>query len=790
LQLTFWLLDINTETKAGAPELWLWGIDTAGNRVLVVDQNFLDYFYAVLQEGCDPSEAAKRIEQTCGDRIQKLEPAQRRYFGKPVQTIKIFCDNPSKVAKAVQKLEGVKECLEDDIRISMRYLIDNGVVPCSWHQAAVTESEKTFGAHVDKAYLAQSAPKLIEKTEPPQLRVLSFYMTCYSREGSPKPDRNPVIILSVATSTGQEKQFLADENRNDKRLLQDFIAYIKAFDPDVIAGYGTNTLDLTYLRQRCELLGLTFAIDRTKTEPHTSVYGHMSLTGVANLDLADFADQFPKVKVKTLENLADHLGVMKLDQRTLIWDVDFADFWDNPQKRGALEQFALDNARCVRGMAEVLLESALQFSSLVSLPLDHVMTAATGFRVDWFLIKRAYQIGELVPKREEQPYRTYTGGLVLKPQPGLHENIAVLDFVSMYPNLMIYYNLSPDTYLPPEDQSTTDYYEAPEVRHRFRKQPPGFYKEILTYLIGARKEIRAQMKTLNPRSVEYSVLDARQKAVKITANATYGYAGWVGARWYSKPVAEAATAWGRHTIQTAQAMAEQAGLKVIYGDTDSLFASYDSEKTPQLTRKIKAELGLSIELDNVYVRILFTEAKKRYAGLLTDGTLDIVGLEVIRGDWAEVAKKVQEKVLEIVLKDQSPQKATAYVHTVIADLRAHKVPYHDLIVWKTLSKPIEEYAVNAGHVEAAKLMQRKGWKMTVGDKVGYVITKGKGRLYGRVKPYMYASPDEVDVEYYTQKQVVPAAVRVLEFFGVTEKDLLSGEKKETKEKSLVDFLGV
>ncbi len=81
------------------------------------------------------------------------------------------------------------------------------------------ESEKTFGAHVDKAYLAQSAPKLVERTQPPKLRVLSFYMTCYSREGSPKPDRNPVIILSTATSTGEEKQFLADD-KNDKRLLQ------------------------------------------------------------------------------------------------------------------------------------------------------------------------------------------------------------------------------------------------------------------------------------------------------------------------------------------------------------------------------------------------------------------------------------------------------------------------------------------------------------------------------------------------------------------------------------------
>ncbi len=791
MKLNFWLLDISSEEKKGQlPELWLWGIDARGNRVVIIDRNFVDYFYAVVEEDCEPKVVAKEIEGSCGDSVVKVEVTERRYFGKPFQAIKVCCSDKSKVARDVRRFEGVKECLEDDIRLSMRYLIDDSVVPCSWHEVEAEETEKSSSINVDNVYLATSMPKIQEKAEAPPLRVLGFYMTCYSREGSPKPDRNPVIILSTVTDQGKEKQFLADEDKNDKRLLQDFMDYVRKFDPDIITGYGTNVTDLAYLRDRCKILGLKLKLDRADAEPHTSVYGHVSLAGRVNLDLADFMDQFPEVKVKTLENLADHLGVLKLDQRKIIWDVDFPEYWDDSHKRPELIQFSKDNVDCVRKIADAFLDFALQLSSLVSLPLDHVMRAAVGFRVDWFLIKRAQKIGELTPKRVEQPYVPYSGGLVLRPESGLHENVAVLDFNSMYPSIMIAYNLSPDTYVSPKEKiSQKDVFEAPEVLHRFRKQPPGFYKEILTYLINARKEVRAEMGRLNHDGVEYRVLDARQKAVKVITNATYGYAGWIGARWYSKPVAEAATAWGRHTILTAVEMAKKAGLKVFYGDTDSLFLAYDEKKTPKLRDEIKERLGLDIELSSLYVRLFFTEAKKRYAGLLRDGTLDIVGMEVIRGDWAEVAKKVQEEVLEIVLKEQSPEKAEAYVRKVIEDLRQGKVPYRDLVIWKTLTKPVDEYAVKAGHVEAARMLQGKGWRMTVGDKVGYVILKGKGQLYTRVKPFMFASLDEVDAEYYVEKQVVPAAARVLEFFGINEQRLLSSSEKKGQEKSLVDFLG-
>jgi DNA polymerase I len=175
------------------------------------------------------------------------------------------------------------------------------------------------------------------------------------------------------------------------------------------------------------------------------------------------------------------------------------------------------------------------------------------------------------------------------------------------------------------------------------------------------------MKPHSKESSEYRVLDARQKAVKIITNAAYGYAGWTGARWYMKPVAEAAAAWGRDTISKAIRMAEEAGLKVVYGDTDSIFASNEPDKIQKLSQRIEQDMGLEMKPDKAYVRIFFTEAKKRYAGLLADGRLDIVGLEVIRGDWATIAKKVQEKVLEIVLKEKSPKKAAESVQQFIMD---------------------------------------------------------------------------------------------------------------------------
>src|SRR5207244_5377935 len=84
----------------------------------------------------------------------------------------------------------------------------------------------------------------------------------------------------------------------------------------------------------------------------------------------------------------------------------------------------------------------------------------------------------------------------------------------------------------------------------------------------------------------YPLLKAREKAIKVMTNAVYGYAGWAGARWYSKEVAESAAALGRETINRAISLAKSLGLSVFYGDTDSLFVNYDEK----LVQKFQGEI--------------------------------------------------------------------------------------------------------------------------------------------------------------------------------------------------------
>jgi DNA polymerase I len=222
VKLKFWLLDINPKIDDDSVELWLWGIDTLGNRLLVVDRSFVAYFYAVLTDGADASNVRAEIISAFGSSIVKIEAAERRFFGKPVHAVKVYCRNTKQMgvlAKGVRRLEGVKECLEDDIRVPIRYLIDNSIVPCSWLELEANEEENRLGVRVSKVYSAKSPPKQLDSIIKPSLRILGFSMISYSREGSPKPDRNPVVIISTVANSGEKRQFTAGQDDNDKIVI-------------------------------------------------------------------------------------------------------------------------------------------------------------------------------------------------------------------------------------------------------------------------------------------------------------------------------------------------------------------------------------------------------------------------------------------------------------------------------------------------------------------------------------------------------------------------------------------
>ncbi len=792
MKVEFYLLDASYEVASKNPIILLWSVNSRGEPILIKDYSFRPYFY-VMPDEADINDLISKIKRLskAASPIINVEVVDRKYFGKPVKVIKVTTVIPEYVRtyrEEVKHLRGVKEVLEADIRFAMRYLIDKDLSPCTWYEVEAEEEYPNPKYRVTKIYRVAGGFRRLDRALPPKLKVLAFDIEVYNPKGAPRPEKDPVIIVSTMNSEGEIKQFIAEDslNKPDKRMLEEFINYVIEYDPDIIVGYNSNGFDWPYLLQRSNYLGIKLDVSRVKGGiPRTSVYGHISVPGRLNVDLYNFAEEIPEVKIKSLDEVADYLGVMKKNERTNIPWYEIYLYWDDKKRRDKLLKYAKDDVVSTMGLAEKFLPFAIQLSSLTGLPLDQVGAASVGFRLEWYLMREAFKYGELVPNRVERPYEPYRGAIVLEPIKGVHENIAVLDFSSMYPNLMIKYNVGPDTYIESKC-SEKECHIIPGLGYKFRRHPPGFYKSVLEMLLRLRKKIREEMKKIPKDSPEYRLLDERQKALKILANASYGYMGWVGARWYFREGAEAVTALGRETIKKAIGIAKSLGLKVIYGDTDSLFVSYDEKKINEFIKKVMDELGLEIKVDKIYVRVFFTEAKKRYVGLTIDGSIDIVGFEAVRGDWTELAKEVQENVAKIVLKEGKVEKAIDYVRKIIGELRKGAISIEKLIIWKTITRRLSEYEVDAPHVMAAKRLIEAGGRVEVGDKIGYVIIKGQGKISARAYPYMMVRPKDIDVEYYVKHQIIPAALRILSYFGVTEKQL-EGIGKASK--TLLDFFG-
>jgi len=130
------------------------------------------------------------------------------------------------------------------------------------------------------------------------------------------------------------------------------------------------------------------------------------------------------------------------------------------------------------------------------------------------------------------------------------------------------------------------------------------------------------------------------------------------------------------------------------------------------------------------------------------------------------------------------RKAVDYVRNIILELRSQRISIDKLVIWKTLTNPLDEYEVSAPHVAAAKKMISLGFKVEKGDKVGYVIVRGEGSISSRAIPYFTVKPGDVDVDYYIKHQIIPAAMRILEYFGVSERQLESASRAG---KTLFDF---
>ena len=188
---------------------------------------------------------------------------------------------------------------------------------------------------------------------------------------------------------------------------------------------------------------------------------------------------------------------------------------------------------------------------------------------------------------------------------------------------------------------------------------------------------------------------------------------------------------------------------------------------------------LELELEGFYPRGVFV-TKKRYAMIDEGGRMVVKGLEFVRRDWAALAKKTQEEVLEAILKDGSPKKAAEIVRKTTRDVLEGRVSLDDLVIYTQLKMPIESYRSIGPHVVAAKRLREKGYEIEPGTMIAYVEAKGPGSISERAVPVEDFKGMKYDADYYIEHQVLPAVMRIMEVLGYKGEDLRYAREKQVR----------
>lgn len=766
--MPYWIIDINHEVvireNAKRDEMWLWTINDKGERLMLVDGNFKPFIYIEPSNNVQLENLVEDLRRKLAGLLDNVTIVEKRKLGRPIKVIEVVFKDSDAKEKGLEKLsdlQGVSNVYNSDIRPSLLYFITRDLKPSVWIDAKVIGDLKISNIPYEVKEIKD--PRIVNNRAPPSLREMYMLVFAFRKIGTPNPDEDPIAFIAIAIDNNEPFIISAD---NDKEIIDQLIKLMSKIDPDLVVGWETNRWVFDYLSKRAKVNKIRLALGRNGDEPRAGIYGHVSLIGRIHIDLRDIAEGIAELKMKTLEEMAIHHGIWSGEPIDLI---DLNDMWFSNEKE-RVKGYALKLVDVLRKLWKLYFDYTVHLSSLVGYPMDYVLRASPGHRVDGYIVYHSMKLNEVIPRKVESPYEKYKGAIVFTPHPGLHNNVAVLDFASMYPHIIAKYNISPDTLMRPDEKGEA--YIAPEVNHRFRVSPDGLYKSAILKLLEARKQIKKRIKEL-PEGPERTALEAQERAIKVVANAMYGYMGWVSSRWYMKEVAEAITAWGRNTIVTAAELANKRfGLKVIYGDTDSLFVEYRDEVINRLIEAIEDELGMEIKLETIYRRILFTEAKKRYAGLTINNELDLTGFEAVRGDWCDYAKRVQEKVLSVLLNTGNVNDAINVAKEMLELFKNGNFTIKDVIIWKSLDKPLTEYKARAPHVSIALQLSKKGWKFKVGDKIGYVVMKGQGPIYERAVFYADADKSMIDIDYYIANQIIPVVLRVLEPVGVTEDQLI------------------
>jgi DNA polymerase I len=378
--------------------------------------------------------------------------------------------------------------------------------------------------------------------------------------------------------------------------------------------------------------------------------------------------------------------------------------------------------------------------------------------------------------------KKYKGAIVVEPKPGVHFNVAVLDFASLYPSIIKIWNLGYETVRCPHEECKTNL--IPGTPHWACTKKRG----LESLLIGSLRDLRVKWYKLRskdgtlpaPLQSWYKVVS---DALKVVLNASYGVFGSDSFALYCPPVAEATAAIGRHVITQAIQKSQDLGLEVFYGDTDSIFLEGQyADSLNKLIEWSRDQLKMELEIDKNYRYLALSSRKKNYFGVLPDGNVDIKGLTGKKRHIPEFLHSAFYDMVATLAEVESPEdidvakaRITNIVKECYTKLSNKEYTLDELAFSMMMSRSPEGYTkTTPQHVKAARQLQQAGTEMRPGDIVSFVKVRGEPG----VKPVQLARKEEVDTEKYIE-YIRGTFEQVLDALGVQFDDLAGAKKLES-----------
>ncbi len=799
------LLDLDYEEMDGNISLILYGRTSDHKRVVVVDPTYEPYFYVLPK---NPSQARKEVAATLKKsnlKVKRIEGVKKILLGEEKEFLKVYCFMPqdtTKVRDVIKTLEGrrggpgsILDEYEYQMGFYRSYLADRGISSLDW----LTVEGETLDLDLD-ADLKMKA-KTIERIEKDSMpfKTLAFDTEVVEETRGERQlvmislygEEMKKVITYKRGKLPSDTEVVKDENE----LLRRFIESVNQYDPDIITGYNSDLYDFDVIRERAAKLKVK--LDRLSVDGSGVALSKRARTSAARLkgrvhvDLFHFINNLLASILQTEVLSLDAVSTEILgDEKIEMEYAEIVEAWIEERNLGKLAQYCLKDSELTFRLSKVLLPQIFQMTKIVGQSLFDTSRMMYGQLVEWCYTRRAKEMGRIIPNQpkfeeiQKRQKETYTGGYVKEPEAGLHENLAVIDFASLYPSISSTYNVSVETLNC--SCCKKDGHKVPGLPFWFCKRREGFESTVVRDLLAERETLKKELKKLAPLAPAYDLINTRQMALKTVANASYGYYGFPASKWYSKECAESITAFGRHWIKRIMEEAQHKGFQTLYGDTDSAFLALGKKTKKELLNflgELNKELPgiMHIELEGFYQRGIFIPrevgggvAKKRYALMDEKGNLKIRGLEKVRRDWSNLAKRIQEEILKLILGKKDIEGAVKQVRTGVKLLKDRKVELKDLVVYEQLTKPIGEYKLISPHISAAKKLMAKGIPVNAGSVVGFVIEEGSGSISQKAQPIEFADLKRIDTDYYIHRQVLPASLRILKVLGVGEEKLLNG----------------